>query len=210
MKNQAATHVPLSRPWTDEEEFLRSLTPKARRHQRGYVFPWNSAYTVEVLGPSTRRPSEAEWAHFYQLYRNVQSHSLALNTFPLPDSVFRNMLDFPDWELIVLSIRPEFCGREDAPAAAMIACFVGAEQYVPLVMGMDYSYVRSHGLYRQCLRHIIERSRVLELPRILFGFGASLEKRRFGAKPMQTCLYFSAHDTRPFQILGELEAEAGG
>jgi 7-keto-8-aminopelargonate synthetase-like enzyme/predicted N-acyltransferase len=194
--------------WRTEEEFLQQLSAKSRRHQRHEVLPWVAAYEVEVLTAGGRMPSSQEFAHFQRLYRNVKDRSLALNTFDLPSTLFPKMLESNAWELVLLRLRPEFGGAPDGPAVAVGACFVGAEQYVPMVLGLDYRYVRSHGLYRQCLLQAVRRAQHHGLRRVLFGMGAELEKRRFGATPRQNCLYVQTDDHYAVDALAALAADA--
>ena len=194
--------------WTDDEEFLARLSPKARRHQRHEVFPWEPAYEVEVLEAGGRVPSREEFAHYHELYRAVKNRNLALNTFDLPETLFERMLTSPAWELVTLRLRPEFGGGPGGLPVAVGACFVGPEQYVPLVLGLDYRYVRSRGLYRQCLLQAVRRAQHHGLQRVLLGMGAPLEKRRFGAGAQQRYLYLQTDDHYPFDVLAELAAEA--
>jgi 7-keto-8-aminopelargonate synthetase-like enzyme/predicted N-acyltransferase len=194
--------------WQTDEEFLQHLSPKARRHQRHEVLPWEAAYEVEVLTAGGRMPSSQEFAHFRHLYRNVKDRSLSLNTFDLPSTLFPKMLECSAWELVLLRLRPEFGGAPDGAAAAVGACFVGPEQYVPMVLGLDYRYVRSHGLYRQCLLQAVRRAQHHGLRRVLFGMGAELEKRRFGATPRQNCLYVQMDDHYAVDALAALAADA--
>lgn len=190
--------------WPDEQAFLRAGSRDLRRHHGRHVQPWNGTYEVEVLDGRSRRPTPDELAHLYALYRNVQGRSLALNTFPLPRDLFARMLEFPDWELLALRVRPgALPGAPDAPVA-VVASFVGEDRYVPMVIGLDYAYVHAHGLYRQCLRHVVLRARALGLPRVLFGMGAPLEKRRFGARPTARVYYVRADDPYSFDAIQQL------
>jgi hypothetical protein len=192
----------------DEDEFLRAGTRDLRRHHARHVRPWNDSYAVEVLGAHSRRPTLEELDHFHELYENVQRRSFALNTFPLPRDLFARMLEFPAWELLSLRFRPGTGrGVPDAPVA-VVACFVGDDRYVPLVVGLDYRYVRSHGLYRQCLRHVLLRARALGRRRVLFGMGASLEKRRFGARPEPRIYYVRADDHYSFDVIQQISVES--
>jgi hypothetical protein len=194
--------------WRNEDELLRGGTRDLRRHHTRQVLPWNDTYAVELLGAQSRRPTPEELDHFHELYLNVKQRSFALNTFRLPRDLFACMLEFPGWELLTLRVRPGTApGAPDAPVA-VIACFVGDDRYVPTVIGLDYRYVRSHGLYRQCLRHILLRARELDRRRVLFGMGASLEKRRFGARPESRAYYVRADDHYSFDVIHQISVES--
>ena len=196
--------------WADDEEFLTRLSSKARQHQRGSVLPWNRTYEMEVLSARTCLPSAEELAHLYQLYLNVKGQSLALNTFDLPPDFFERTLEFPSWELLLLKRRPRNGEKQSDDAVAVVACYIGPEQYVPIVMGLDYRYVRSHGLYRQCLRHILLRAREHGSRIVYYGMGAPLEKRRFGAKSVPTCLYIQTREHYHPGAQAARDAELGG
>jgi hypothetical protein len=192
--------------WDDEEGFLARLSKKSRRHQRYQVQPWNDTYTLEVLRAGTRRPDAEELAHFHALYRNVKRRGYALNTFDLPRDIFAKMLEFPGWELLTLRLREPVCGEElhASPVVGVVASFVGSEQYVPTLIGLDYRYVTTHGLYRQCLRHILKRAEELGCKRVFYGMSATREKRRFGARACRSAFYVQAEDTYVFDALAHV------
>ena len=193
--------------WNDDEEFLRGLSKKFRRHQKGAVYPFNDTFELEVLGSGTgcdgRRPDRGELTRLRSLYENVKDRSFELNTFDLPADTFERMIDNPPWEVLVL--RPS--GVSEAPPVAVVGCYAGIGVYVPTVIGLDYRWVYDQGLYRQCLRHILARARDLQLGRVLFGMGASLEKRRFGAQATRNTLYVQIHDTYAFDAVAQMSAE---
>jgi 7-keto-8-aminopelargonate synthetase-like enzyme len=189
--------------WNDEEELVRGLTRKFRRHQYGQVQPWNDTYDAEVVDARSRRPSADEFARFRALYCNVKASSFELNTYPLPEEAFEAMLDSPPWELLVL--RPR--GSASREPVAVVGCYAGPDSYVPTVIGLDYDWVESRGLYRQCLRHVMLRAKQLGAQRVLFGMGASLEKRRFGAVAANNALYVQINDPYAFDAVAQMSAE---
>lgn len=193
--------------WRSEDEMLRGLSRKFRRHQIAEVLPWNDTYDVEVIGEGSPRPDPDRLARFYDLYLNVKERSFDLNTFALPRDFFAHVLDAPGWELLTLGVRPG--GADDAPdgPVAVVACFAGQDRYVPTVIGLDYRFVRSHGLYRQCLRHLLLRAKQLGLGRVHFGMGAALEKRRFGAIAEAIVYYVRAEDHYAFDVIHQISAE---
>ena len=194
--------------WRDDSEWLGRLSRRARRHQQREVRPWERAYESEVFSAATRTPSAAELARLRELYLNVKGRSLALNTFDLPEAIFEKMLRAPGFEIWTLRLEPEFGGKPSAGPVAMGACYVGSEHYVPLVLGLDYGYVQSHGLYRQCLLHAVRRAQHHGLRSVLFGMGSPLEKRRFGARPQRRCLYAQVDDHYGLDVVAALGAEA--
>ena len=187
--------------WSSREEFLAARTRRERRFHRERVLPWDDAYEVEVLHRGGRRPSEREWRHLYALYRNVQGRNLALNTFPLPEDLLPQLIECPGWEILLLRLRPEHGGQRDSLAQGLMAAYAGREHYVPVVTGMDYALVESHGLYRQLLSQTVRRAEALGVRHISFGMGAELEKLRFGARPCERVMYVQSHDRFHHDVL---------
>ena len=199
----------LSTAWADEAELVAGLSRKARRHQRLAVAPWNDAYTCEILGVETRPPTAAELDRMESLYRAVTSRSLELNTFDLPRRFFAAAGAREGWEILALRPRAEdgdgACGG--APLVGFVVSTRSAARYTPLVVGLDYRFVRERGLYRQCLRHSVLRAKSLGAEWVSLGIGAPLEKSRFGAHSEPAQLFMSVDDAFVFE---QLEALAQG
>ena len=175
--------------WTTKQEFIARQSKKNRWELRRKVFCFDGRFRREVLTTGTRAPTRDELNDFYALYREVHARSLELNTFPLLPQVFEKMADHPDWEFLLLRSSPEGFGKQAGEIAAWGACFVGPEQYVPMVVGLDYDYVGSHGVYRQALWAALSRARQLGARRLCLGMGAPIEKARFGAAAEAHALY---------------------
>ncbi len=188
-----------------EQELITSLGRKHRYHQARYVAPFDDSYDVEVVNDASRALADAEVDQLYALYENVRAENLELNTFPLPRTFLRAMASSPGWELLIFHERER---RERGPVC-FLASYVGDAVYTPLLTGLDYTLVRDRGLYRQMLRHGTLRARVLGKRKVHFGFGASLEKRRFGARPQASTMYLEADDHYAFDALAHIAAEAG-
>jgi hypothetical protein len=184
----------------DDEAWMARLSVKSRVHQRKDVLPWDAAYEAEFVS----EPSDLDFDHLYSLYRAVFERSLEVNTFPLPRGIFREMLASPGWELMLLRLR----GRS-APVA-FGAHFAGARHYAPMIVGLDYEFVRSYGAYRQALRQCLLRARSLGSRMVLLGMGAALEKRRFGAHAQQRVAFAQASDHYSAQVLAALADDARG
>ena len=56
--------------------------------------------------------------------------------------------------------------------------------------------------------HMVIRARELGRSRVLFGFGASLEKRRMGARPEAASIYLEADDHYVFEALATIASES--
>jgi hypothetical protein len=195
-------------PLTQEDsEWLQGLSPRARAHQRREVLPRDASFEVEILHRSSRAPDDRELEELHQLYRNVRERSLEINSFELPRWLLRDMLARDCWELMLLRLRPDDDGvRPTDRPVAFGAHFVGERHYAPLLVGLDYDYVRSHGSYRQALRQSVLRGRAHGARSVMLGMGAALEKRRFGARPQARCAYVQSADHYSQQLLTDLQA----
>lgn len=192
----------------DDEQLCLSVSRKSRCHLRRSVLPYVSAFDIEVLRKGDgRTPSEGEWQHIFQLYRNVKGRNLEINTFDLPQAVFRNAIDSPSWELVLLYARSDCNTKSEKLPICVIACFVGSNHYSPMVIGLDYRWVESHGAYRAALHTVLKQAREYGLDRIYLGMGAPLEKSRFGAKTRRQCVYVKMEDHYNSEVLEHLKLQ---
>jgi 7-keto-8-aminopelargonate synthetase-like enzyme len=187
--------------WNSSEEFLAARSKRERRFHREKVQPFWEAYDVEILEHGERQPDKQEWGHLYGLYQAVHARQLVLNTFPLAEDLLPRLLGCPDWELILLRLKPEHGGDPEALPQGFMACHKGSHIYSPLLVGMDYELVESHGLYRQLLARSVWRARLSGFKRVAFGMGSQLEKTRFGAYPEDRDMYVQIHDLYQHETL---------
>lgn len=75
---------------------------------------------------------------------------------------------------------------------------------MPIVCGLDYQYLHSHGIYRQLLWTAVKRAREAGFERAHFGFGASLEKTRLGCRVQPQTMYILSDDDYPMEVIGQL------
>lgn len=188
----------------DEAAHRAGLSLNARKHQRKKVMPFDDHYTVEVVGHGGRSLTEAELAHCHRLYLAVKDRNLSFNCFALPTSLLVQMQDFPEWEILLLRLKPELGGPSDGLPVAFMANFRGPEHYVPMVCGLDYRFVESHGAYRQLLRHAVKRAQAGGFSRLYFGIGAAYEKSRFGAQIRAHHVYVKYGNDYGMEVLREL------
>jgi hypothetical protein len=187
--------------WASRDEYLSRLSKRARRFQREQVEPHDGAFEVRILRSGTPAPALELWAHLHALYRNVWERSFHLNTFALPEDFLPRMLGHPGWEIVTLTLRPDRGGALEGLPQAFFAARVGAEHYVPVVVGLDYRSLHEHGTYRQCLAWMVRRAEQLGRRRLLLGIGAELEKRRFGARPLARRVWIQLRDQLHAQVL---------
>ncbi|HBN10071.1 MAG TPA: hypothetical protein DD435_16005 [Cyanobacteria bacterium UBA8530] len=194
--------------WKDEAEYIAQIGTKKRWHLKRKVLDWEHAYELEILKKGQREVSKEEFDHLYQLYKNVKARGYLINTFDLPKIIFEKMLEQSNWEIILLYIKPECGGPSERRPVGFLASFIGPEQYVPLLIGLNYDYVFSHHSYRQFLYRAVMRATEHGAKRIYFGFGATLEKQRLGAKINIPSLYVQMFDHYNMEVLAQLMADA--
>ena len=135
-----------------------------------------------------------------------------LNTFPLPEHFLPTMLDHEGWEIVTLTLTES--ARKAAPEPmsegphAFVASYAGPGQYVPLVVGLDYAAVLSHGAYRQCLLQAIRRAEAHGSSRIQLGMGAEFAKARFGARKVESVAYVKSDDHYHHDVISLLALES--
>ncbi|MCR9096797.1 MAG: bifunctional aminotransferase class I/II-fold pyridoxal phosphate-dependent enzyme/GNAT family N-acetyltransferase [bacterium] len=178
----------LEEPPADDEALLARLSAKGRLHQRRAVQPFDETYEVEVLTGEAAKAVDLDRLH--ALYDNVRRRSLEINTFPIPRALFEALVGAPDFELSIF--RPR--GVPEAEIVGFGFGYTGQSVYVPLFLGMDYDYVADRGLYRQMLRDVVRCASASGKSAVHFGYGAGLEKRRFGARRVETTMYVELDD----------------
>ena len=188
-------------PLESLDAYLAKLTQRSRRFVTREVLPRTNAITISVRGATAQPLTEGECEHLYALYRNVHARSLEFNTFPVPQALFENMACAPEWEFLLINIADTSVNPQRDKPVAFLAAYRGRCHYVPLIVGLDYDYINSHGVYRQAIWAAVTRARELGLIRVYFGMGAALEKHRFGAITNGHAIYFQATDTYNFDVL---------
>ncbi|WP_418502087.1 aminotransferase class I/II-fold pyridoxal phosphate-dependent enzyme [Flagellimonas sp.] len=185
---------------TSIESHIGQLSARNRRHFRKEILPFEEQFDVEVLDNCDM----AILKRIHELYRNVQTYNLGMNTFPFPLKVVSKMTAYPNWEFLTLRIKES----DDNPIVGVMLCYKNPQgTFVPAFVGMDYKYVRSHNIYRQLLYQTIKRAIALQFERIDFGMTAAFEKRKLGAKIHETFAYVQTADNYKLELLGLLEGQ---
>lgn len=184
-----------------EEDYISKLSYKSRRHVRTEVIPYQQYFDLKVKD----QVSEEELDLFYTLYRSVSHMNLDLNLFTFPKRFFAAMNEDPNWEFVVL----EFSNHPDiqkenltGQTAAVVFTYKGSKDvYVPLLMGMDYKYMKEYRIYKQMLFQLVKRAAELGVKDVHFGFTASLEKKRVGATPVPKVAFVQAKENYKLEKL---------
>jgi 7-keto-8-aminopelargonate synthetase-like enzyme len=186
--------------WKDEDTFFKGLSKNSKRHFRKNVTRNEHYFNVEIK--SNLEANEMQL--YYELYVNTKNNSLALNTFKLPFKLFKNIAKDENWEIVSLSLKPEFDDRADKKPVAMALCHKGNANYTFVIAGLDYDFNEEFSSYRQLLWRIVERAGSLAYNNVNMGYTSTIEKRRFGAKIVETCGYMQVKDNYSLEALGAM------
>lgn len=184
--------------WKNEEEFYNNLSTNSRFHFRKYIRKNKDIFDVKIVNT----PSKSEISEYYQLYLNVKQNSLDLNTFELPINFFEEMGKSSNWEFITLSIN-ESNGLNNK-LVGVICSYKTDKLYNAMIIGLNYEFNRRYSVYRQGLYQVVKRARELNSEIIPLGFSAIVEKKKFGAKPHESCAYVQAKDNYNMEALNAL------
>lgn len=171
--------------WHTEQEFVSSLSKKSKQHYKADI----ARYTNKFEICKNICPSEKEILAWHQLYCNVKNRGLELNTFTLPRKFFEKIAAHPNWDILTLH-------RKDSPeeTLAVMCSYQSGNSYSPMILGMNYNYLNSHKLYKQCLFRAVMRGRELGAEKIFFGFSASTEKKKVGAVQVPVYAFVQVKD----------------
>ncbi len=160
-------------------------------------------HTIENLSWKTKEEFLQQQS---SLYLNVKEHSLALNTFTLPFKVFKNILQFKNWDVLTLKLKPEYDKRENRQAVAAVFGYISEKCYNPVIVGLDYKFQNDFMCYRQAIYRVILRAKELNMQKINLGFGATVEKKKYGAIIYNPVAYVQAKDNYNMEVLGTMSA----
>jgi 7-keto-8-aminopelargonate synthetase-like enzyme/predicted N-acyltransferase len=191
--------------WGTHDEYLERLSRRARRFHERVVRPAADGWELEVV--TGGGDPEVDWDYLHTLYREVQGRHLTINTFPLPMELLPQMVDTRGWEILLLRLRDEEDGNHKAPPRGFAACRFGAGRYDWLLVGMDYDYVESHGLYSQLISRVVKRAKQLGATKVGLGLGSETMKQRFGARCVPRATYVQSLDHFHHDVLALLESD---
>ncbi len=190
--------------WSDRQGFVSNLSANSRVSFKKYVAKHEDKFITEIKTTSTTE----ELAHWYSLYLNVKEHSLALNTFTLPKKVFENIAADANWETLTLSVKDNYDFYRIEKPVCVVFCYKTAGAYIPLIIGLDYSYHKEYNTYRQALYQIMIRAKQLNYKNVYLGFSASTEKKKVGAVISPTYAYMQSKDSFNFEVLAAMNTSS--
>lgn len=189
--------------WNNQDEFYQQLSKCSKAHFRKQVKRYEDCYEVAV----EKNATESDIDHWYSLYENVKANSLDLNTFSLPKKLFADIARDPAWEVVTLKLCPR--GDSSQPkTVAVVFCHMAGSHYIPMIIGLDYTYNKDYKIYRQALYQLVVRGKILGKRTIKLGFSASIEKKKVGAASCPTYAFMQTKDSYNAQALATVSLVA--
>jgi 7-keto-8-aminopelargonate synthetase-like enzyme len=183
-----------------EAALVAGFSANAKKSYKKYVLRHADKFTIAVRTTATAD----EIDYWYELYSNTKNNSLSLNTFALPKQLFVNMIGQPGWEVLTLTVKPQYDYEGISKPVAVVFCKKTPSHYVPLIIGMDYSYKNTYYTYRQALYQVMARALQLNCKKVHLGFSAGIEKRKVGAVAHPTYAYMQTKDTFNIEAIAAL------
>jgi 7-keto-8-aminopelargonate synthetase-like enzyme/predicted N-acyltransferase len=190
--------------WSNREDFYKTLSQRSRQHFREDIKKHENKFDVKVETLYSKENID----YWYSLYLNVKSNSLDLNTFTLPKKAFEQMLESDKWEVLSLTVKKQFDFIGIEKPVAIVFSYKINDSYMPMIMGLDYSYHKEYKTYRQALFQLVLRGKELGCTQVNLGFSASVEKKKVNALPVVTYGYMQAKDSYNFQVLANMSLNA--
>jgi 7-keto-8-aminopelargonate synthetase-like enzyme len=191
-------HIVKNMIWNTSYEFYQQLSKCSKDNFKRYVKKYEKDFKVSII----TNPSENEINHFYNLYLNVKNYSYDLNTFTLSEKVFKELTMNSSWELLTLQVNKNVVPNE--PIVCVVFCNKNSQNYIPMIIGIDYDYNNNYKVYKQALYQVVQRGKALGKKNINLGFSATIEKKKVGAEVIPTHGYMQAKDNYCFQLIDSL------
>lgn len=181
------------------ENYVEQLSSRNRRHFRTDIQPF-----IEVTNCVVREKlTSQEISMVKDLFDEVQSRNLGLNTFSFPEKLFDFMSENRLWEFLVLKPLDE-----QERLLGVMFCYKNTDKvYVPAFVGMEYTSLATYATYRRLLYATIERAIALGVRKIDFGMTAAFEKRKLGADVHHKYAYLQTRDNFILEMLGVMEGQ---
>lgn len=189
--------------WNNEEEFYQHLSKWSRAHFRKQVKKYQDKFDICI----EQNPTEEDIDQWYSLYENVKNNSLELNTFTLPKELFRNIANDKSWEILTLKLSAGT--QEPKKTVCVVFSHIGQLNYIPMIIGMDYSYNKEYKVYRQALYQLVMRGKMIGKKAVHLGFSASIEKKKVGAVSYPTYAFMQIKDSYNAEILASMSLATG-
>ncbi|MGC4233512.1 MAG: aminotransferase class I/II-fold pyridoxal phosphate-dependent enzyme [Niabella sp.] len=197
--NITERHIVQLKNVSSEHEFYSALSKRSQQHFREDVRKYFKAFHIEYIDT----PENDVVKKIYTLYSNVFNKSLAINSHLLPLAFVTEFTKLANSECILLRHYMED-GSLNEEIIGAILCYKTKKAYIPLVIGMNYNYLKPLKIYKQSLYQTVKRAFLLNKENVLMGFGAPIEKKKMKAKAIKAFGYFLFRETYNLDILSNI------
>lgn len=191
------SNVVTSLNWETKDDFLEMIGRQNRKNVRKEALKYEHCFEVEVL----QKLNEEQQEYFYDLFLQVKRRNYGLNFFDYPRKIMSAMSEHPNWEFVVLRLKPEFDARTERKPVSVTWCYRGETHYSPMIIGMDYDFQENFLVYKQSLYRIVMRARELNAEKVYLGFSADTEKKKYGAVQVKKVAFAQAQDNFNMEVI---------
>lgn len=188
--------------WNTLPELIASVSSHSRRHLKNEVLKFVDMFDVEYKETLT----EEETNYYYQLYINVENKNRGFNMFDYPKDILKKLSRHPDWEFIVLKLKPEYDSRLERRPIAVIWTYKTEQHLAPMIVGLDYNYNGEFKVYKQAIYQVLKRARILKLSKVYLGLSADIDKHKFGAVAHSRVAYMQTKDNYNMEVVETMSA----
>lgn len=186
------SNIITNKQWNTYEELMNMIkSSKKRRNINREAIKLEPIFEISYKNNLT----ESECKMYYSLSKNVEDRNFAINFFSYPEKITSVLSKDPNWEFIELKI------KGNPKIVACVWSFVGNKHYSPMIIGLDYDYLKSHFIYKQVILQIIKRANKLNKNKIYLGFSADYEKEKYLADSIPTNSFIKVDDTFNFELI---------
>lgn len=187
--------------WNSTEEYLERLSKKKRTHLRRFALKHEDEFIIKRL----TNPNKEELDRIYDLYLNVKRKNLGLNTFDLPRDYFKICTANPNSYLFAYYLKDKNGEPIDSLPQGFYTAFMSQDVYVPLFLGIDYKYLKTHALYRLILYRLVQDAKKLGARELRLGFSATIEKQKLGSIVEERVGFFQYRDNFKQEVLRNMD-----
>jgi len=188
--------------WSNQEEFINTLSYKNRKHFRKDIKKYEDYYEVEYKNELSIEEAE----YFYDLYINVEHSNRGFNMFDYPKDILKKLSKHPNWEFLILKLKPEVDSRKERKAVAVLWYYVGNNHVTPIIIGIDYKFNIEFRVYKQMIWQLVKRAKMLAVKKIFMGLSADTEKRKCGALQYSRVAYVQTKDNYNMEVIESMAA----
>jgi hypothetical protein len=129
----------------------------------------------------------------------VKEQSLSLNTFDLPFKLFEAYHRSANCEVVALHT------KDDGKPVSIVFCYKTADNYCPVIIGIDKAVDPILNIYKQTIYQLIKRAIHLKVKNIHLGLTAAESKYMLGADNIKQMGFVQMKDHFNQDFIGSLK-----